>query len=42
MRTDKGILSIKEPYITIKENQEDERPALYPNFDIDKPNKLVF
>ena len=43
MRTDKGVMKIKEPYYEIKEEvEEDERPALYPNFDIDKPNKLVF
>ena len=34
-------MRIREPLFEIKE-EEDNRPDIYPNFDIDKPNKLVF
>lgn len=42
-RADFGVVKIKEPYFVIKEEDlEDDRPNLYPNFEIDKTNKLVF
>lgn len=40
-RADIGVLRIKEPIEPIKE-EVDARLPLYPNYDIDKPNKLVF
>ena len=41
-RADIGINKFKEPIVAIKEEEEDERPNLYPNYEIDKPNHLVF
>jgi hypothetical protein len=42
-RPDLGIVKIKLPCNPIKEEDiEDDRPDLYPNYDIDKPNKLTF
>ena len=42
-RDDFGIVKIKKPYFTIiEEEEDDERPELHPNYDFDKPNKLVF
>jgi hypothetical protein len=42
-RPDLGIVKIKLPYNPIKEeDNEDDRPELYPNYDIDKPNRLTF
>ena len=42
MRTDKGIVKIQEPVAIKEEDEEDDRPDLYPNYDHDKPNKLTF
>lgn len=42
-RNDIGIVKIKQPYFTIKEEEEeDDRPNLFPNYDHDKPNKGTF
>ena len=42
-RDDFGVVKIKEPIHTIKEeDMEDDRPDIYPNYDIDKPRKLTF
>eukprot|EP00347_Sterkiella_histriomuscorum_P001067 403373456 len=41
-RADFGVLKIKEQYVIKEEEEEDDRPNLYPNYDIDKPNKGVF
>lgn len=42
-RDDFGVVKIKRPFFEVNpRDQIDERPELHPNFDIDKPNKLVF
>ena len=41
-RADIGIVKIREPIVEEKEEEIDERPELNPNYDFDKPNKLVF
>lgn len=42
-REDIGIVKIKKPEYTIADEvDEDDRPELHPNYDYDKPNKLVF
>jgi len=39
-RDDKGAVKMKDP-VGIENIEIDERPIIYPNYDIDKPNKLV-
>ena len=40
-RVDIGIMKIKEP-INEKKEEIDTRLPIFPNYDVDKPNKLVF
>ena len=41
-RADFGVPKFKLPYVIKEEEEEDDRPELHPNYDFDKPNKLVF
>ncbi|CDW74037.1 UNKNOWN [Stylonychia lemnae] len=42
-RPDFGIVKIKQPINPInEEEEEDDRPLLYPKYDLVQPNKLVF
>jgi hypothetical protein len=41
-RSDFGVVTIREPYTVIEEEEEDERPELHPNYEFDKMRKLTF